>query len=172
MSPYDPEQWRDFFMTVGGGAATMTGLAVVAMSLHEGTLAKDPVLLHRARMMLAGLAGVFMRCSVALIGGEGGRALAIELFVVCLVLGVSGLFSYAPVSKTPVEGRHRSSLLRTIGSATCYGAEMSGAALLFAGFDWGLRVAAVAMVANFVFIISGSWLLLLGVEEDDERRAR
>jgi hypothetical protein len=45
---------------------------------------------------------------------------------------------------------------------------MVGAALLFAGIGLGIRVAAVAMVANFAYIISGSWLLLLGVPEDGE----
>ncbi len=53
-------------------------------------------------------------------------------------------------------------------AAACYAAEMVGAALLFAGIGLGIRVAAVAMVANFAYIISGSWLLLLGVPEDGE----
>src|SRR4051812_48979977 len=97
---YQLEQWHDFFVTVGGGAAALTGLAVVAMSIHVRTITMDPILRHRARMTLAALAGVFMRCSLALMGGQGERAVALELLAVCLVLTVMGFFSYAPISKT------------------------------------------------------------------------
>ena len=36
---YRPEQWHDFFITVGGGAAVLTGLVFVAMSLNLGVIA-------------------------------------------------------------------------------------------------------------------------------------
>jgi len=44
---------------------------------------------------------------------------------------------------------------------------MIGAAVLIAGHLAGLYLAAVAMVANFFFMISGSWLLLIGVYADE-----
>jgi hypothetical protein len=169
MTIYQPEQWHDFFLTVGGGAAALTGLVVVAMSMHLQIIMMDPTLRHRARMILAGLAGVFMRCSLALMGGQGGRAVAIELFVVCLLVTVLSFFSYTPISKTG--SPHRSSLFRMIGGNVCYSTEMLGAVLLFFGAPWGLTVAAVAMVANFFFMISGSWLLLLGVRQDETQAA-
>jgi hypothetical protein len=165
MTPYQPEQWHDFFLAVGGGAAVLTGLAGAAMSLHVQIITTDPVLRHRARMTLVGLAAVFIRCSLALMGGQEGRAVAVELFFVCLLVTVAGLFSYAPISKTSTP--HRSSLLRTIGSIACYGVEMLGALQLFFGNAWGLTVAAVAMIANFFFLISSCWLLLLGVQQDE-----
>jgi len=165
VTTYQPEQWEGFFLAVGGGAAVLTGLVVVAMSMHLPVITADPALRHRARMILASLAGVFMRCSLALMGGQDGRAVAIDLFAVCLVLVVLNLRSYAPVAKSHVA--HRVSRLRTMGGIACYGAEMIGAALLFSGVGWGLHVAAVAMVASFAVMISSSWLLLLGVRPDE-----
>jgi hypothetical protein len=44
---------------------------------------------------------------------------------------------------------------------------MIGAALLLAGQIAGLYLAAGAIVANFFFMISGSWLLLVGVSADE-----
>jgi hypothetical protein len=167
MAPNQVAHWHDFFLTVGGGAAALTGLVVVAISIHLTIITQDPVLRHRARMILVGLTGVFMRCSLALMGGQDGRAVAIEIFVVCLVITITGWLSYAPVSKVPAE--HRASLLRTVGATACYSFEMLGAALLFSGVTWGLTMAAVAMVANFYFMISGSWLLLLAVPQDETR---
>lgn len=169
MTSYQPQEWHEFFVTVGGGAAALTGLAVVAMSIHTQAITADPVLRHRARMILAGLAGTFMRCSLALMGGQAARAVAIDLFAVCLLVAIVGVFSYSPVSKTSTA--HRSSFVRTVGVATCYGIEMLGAVLLFFGTTWGLTVAAVAMVANVFFTISGSWLLLVGVQQDETRAA-
>ena len=167
MSTYQPEQWRDFFVTVGGGAAALTGLAVVAMSMHVRIITMDPILRHRARMMLASLGAVFMRCSLALMGGQDNRGVGVVLFVGCLVVTIMGLFSYAPVATT--KRAHRSSLLRTVGSILCYCCEMVGAALLFSGLPWGLNVAAIAMVTNFFFVIGGAWLLLIGIHQDEAR---
>src|SRR5215472_16623795 len=94
MDPYRPEQWHDFFLMVRGGAAALTGLVVVAMSLHLEVIAGDPVLRHRARSILTGLAAVFMRCALALMGGQGGRAVASELFAVVALVTIAGVASY------------------------------------------------------------------------------
>ena len=164
---YRPEEWHDFYLAVAGGSAALTGLLVVAMSLHLRVILSDRALSHRARMILAGLAGAFMRSSLVLMGGQGARLVATELFVVCLLILALAIFSYAPISR--IDSPHRSSLLRMLGSSVCYGIEMLGALLLFLGVPWGLNLAAVAMITNFFFVFSGSWLLLLGVRVDERR---
>jgi hypothetical protein len=167
---YHPEQWHDFFVTVGGGAAALTGLAVVGMSMHVQTISKDPVLLNRARMILVGLAGVFMRCSLALMGGLGEQGVAVALFTVALVVMTIGFVSYAPITRSAkAQG---AALRRMIGGTTLYCLEMVGAGFLFNGFGWGLILTAIAMVANFYFAVSGSWLLLMGIGFDEERGRR
>jgi hypothetical protein len=170
VDPYSPDRWHDFFLMVGGGAAALTGLTVVAMSLHLEAITRDEAHLHRARSGVTGMAAVFMRCGLVLMGGQSGKAVAVELFVVCAGVTVVGLGSFARVSR---RASHvpRSSLLRTVGSTSCYGLEMLGAVLLFLGSVWGLYLIGIAMVAIFLFTISGAWLLLVGVgkEEASER---
>jgi hypothetical protein len=108
-----------------------------------------------------------MRSALVLMGGQGGRAVAVELFVVCLIVAAVGIASFREVARNG--GRvPRASVYRTVGGTTCYTAEMVGAAVLFAGSSFGLYVVAVAMVTNFFFMISGSWLLLVGIDQDDE----
>src|SRR5262249_33737768 len=165
MDPYQPAQWHDFFITVGGGAAALTGLVVVAMSLHLRVIAVDPALRHRARSILTGLAAAFMRCSLVLMGGQNGQAVGSELLIASTALMVAGLLSFRQVSR-PGAQVPRATVLRTLGGTACYSAEMIGAAVLIAGHLAGLYLAAVAMVANF-FMISGSWLLLIGVSTDE-----
>jgi hypothetical protein len=171
MDPYSPDRWHDFFLMVGGGAAALTGLTVVAMSLHLEAITRDQAHLHRARSGLTAMAAVFMRCGLVLMGGQGGRAVAVELFLVCAIVTVAGLDSYRKALRGA--GRvPRGSVLRTIGSTACYGLEMVGAVLLFLGSAQGLYLIGVAMVAIFFFSISGAWLLLVGISEEEARLNR
>jgi hypothetical protein len=166
MDPYQPAQWHDFFITVGGGAAALTGLVVVAMSLHLRAIAVDPALRHRARSILTGLAAVFMRCSLVLMGGQNGQAVGSELLIASTALAVIGILSFRQVARSGASVP-RASVLRTLGGTACYVAELIGAAVLIAGDIAGLYLVAVAIVANFFFMISGSWLLLVGVSAEE-----
>jgi hypothetical protein len=166
VDPYIPSQWHDFFIMVGGGAAALTGLTVVAMSIHLQAITRDEAHRHRARSGVAGMTAVFMRCGLVLMGGQSGRMVAVELFAVCAVVTAAGLRSFWHVSRraTPVPAESR---LRTVGSISCYGLEMLGAVVLFLGSAYGLYLVGVAMIAIFFFTISGAWLLLVGVSEEE-----
>src|SRR4030088_2740229 len=79
-------EWHDYFMVVGGGAAALTGLVFVAMTLHLEEVTSDPVHRHRARTILTGLTAVFIRCALVLMGGQNGQAIAVELIAVLLIV--------------------------------------------------------------------------------------
>ena len=119
MDPYQPAQWHDFFITVGGGAAALTGLVVVAMSLHVRAIAADPALRHRARSILTGLAAAFMRSSLVLMGGQNGIAVGTELLIASTVLTVTGVLSFRQVSRSSTPAP-RATVLRTLGGTACY----------------------------------------------------
>src|SRR4029077_7520616 len=87
-SMYDPGAWRDYFVMVGGGAAALTGLVFVAMTLHLEDIVHHPVHRHRARTILTGLTAVFLRCGLVLMGGQGRQAIAIEIIGVLVVVEV------------------------------------------------------------------------------------
>src|SRR5262249_34703157 len=108
----------------------------------------------------------FMRCALVLMGGQNGQAVGSELLIAAAALTVAGILSYRQVTRSGARVP-RASVLRTLGGTGCYIAEATGAAVLIAHFGAGIYVAAVAMVANFFFMISGSWLLLVGVSADE-----
>jgi hypothetical protein len=166
MDAFRPVQWHDFFITVGGGSAALAGLVVVAMSLHLRVIARDPVLRHRARSILTALAALFVRCSLALMGGQSGRAIGIELIIVLVPVVAGGLLSFVDVARSQA-GVPRASVWRTFGSLACYLTEIVGAGLLVTGYGDGIYVVAAAMLANFFFTISGSWLLLVGTTSEE-----
>src|SRR5271167_1898441 len=80
---FRPEQWTNFFLLVGTGAITLTGLVFVAMSLNLKVIAIDATHRHRAINTLTGLALVFMRCALVLMGAQNHQSIGAELFVVC-----------------------------------------------------------------------------------------
>src|ERR1700689_4049787 len=85
---FRPGQWTDFFLLVGTGAVTLTGLVFVAMSLNLKEVVVDATHRNPAINTLTGLALVFMRCALVLMGAQGHRAIGAELFVVA---GISWL---------------------------------------------------------------------------------
>jgi hypothetical protein len=160
--------WHDYFMTVGGGAAALTGLVFVAMTLHLDEIINNPVHRHRARTILAGLTAVFIRCALVLMGGQNAQAVAIELIAVLVV--VEALL-YRSIRQAAGDADSRV-LLRALGSFACLVLEQAGAVILFFGASWGLYVVALGMMSSFIFMVSGAWLLLVGVGMREAAEAR
>ena len=107
---YRPEQWTNFFLLVGTGAITLTGLVFVAMSLNLKAIAGDATHRNRAINTLTGLALVFMRCALVLMGGQNHRAIGAELFVVCGIsaaMFVKGYVQSASHERRPQALSHR-----------------------------------------------------------------
>jgi len=164
---YQPGQWHDYFLMVGGGAAALTGLVFVAMTLHLEDITRNPVHRHRARTILTGLTAVFIRCALVLMGGQNDRAVGLELIGVLLVVEaiLYNSIRQAAQSADPWV------LRRTIGSFICLVVEQAGAVVLFFGGAWGLYLVGLGMMSSFVFMVSGAWLLLVGVGEDEASTA-
>jgi hypothetical protein len=160
---YDASLWRDFFVMVGGGAASLAGLVFVAMSLHLADIVSDPTHRHRARTLLVALTTIFIRCGLVLMGGESVRAVGIEVFVVVVGAELVVLRSLSRLVRLPRADQHEV-LPRTLGYAACLLVEQAGAVTLFFHQAWGLYAVGAGMMASFLFIVSGAWLLLVGVE--------
>jgi hypothetical protein len=50
--------------------------------------------------------------------------------------------------------------------------EQVGAVILFLGASWGLYVVALGMMSSFIFMVTGAWLLLVGVGMREAAEAR
>jgi hypothetical protein len=151
------------FLLVGTGAVTLTGLVFVAMSLNLKVIAIDATHRYRAINTLAGLALVFMRCALVLMGAQNNRSIGAELFVVS---GISAaIFVKGYTKAVRISSGLRVS--RIVGGSLIHLAEMIGAALFFFGNLPGLYIAAVAMVTNTCYMITGAWLLVVGLFDQE-----
>jgi hypothetical protein len=160
---FRPEQWTDFFVLVGTGAVTLTGLVFVAMSLNLKAIAIDATHRYRAINTLAGLALVFMRCALVLMGGQNYRAIGAELFVVAGISAAGFGKGYANAIKMSSGLR----LSRIVGGSLIHVAEMIGAALFFLGYLPGLYLAAIAIVTNTCYMVTAAWLLVIGIVDQE-----
>jgi hypothetical protein len=155
---FRPGQWTDFFLLVGTGAVTLTGLVFVAMSLNLKVIAIDATHRNRAINTLTGLALVFMRCALVLMGAQDHWAIGAELLVVA---GVSaGVFARGYAKALKLGNGLR--LSRIVGGSGVHLAEMFGATLFIFGHVVGLYIAAVAIVTNTCYMITAAWLLVIG----------
>jgi hypothetical protein len=160
---YRPDQWRDFFVMVGGAAAVLTGLVFVALSLNLGIILGDAM--HRSRSIgtLTNFTGIFVVCALALMGGQNHAAIGTEW----LVVSISAAFVFVyPWPRARRESPSTLMLVRFITGISLYVAQIVGSAILLFGATAGLYIAAASMTFLAIYSISGAWLLLVSTYDD------
>jgi hypothetical protein len=155
------ETWSNFFILVGTGSATLAGLVFVALTINLRGVAKDATHRFRAINMLTGFTSVFVISALALMGHQPYLALGIEWLVVSLFAAVINTNGYIQAFRIN-SSRYALNTFRIVGGTACYVGQIVGSALLLAGIEAGIYVAAIALVVNFLFLVSGSWLLIMG----------
>ena len=84
------DSWQNFYVMVGGAAAALTGLILVAVSLHLRAILGHPLYRDRAFTSLQGLVTILVVAAAALMP-QSPDALGIEV----LALGVYWLARFA-----------------------------------------------------------------------------
>jgi hypothetical protein len=158
---YNPEQWNNFFLLVGTGSAALTGLVFVAMTINLKDVAKDATHRYRAINMLSGFTSAFIMCALALMGQQTDRTLGIEWLIVALLAASINTNGYIQAFRRP-GSLYALSVARIVGGSACYLGQIVGSLLLFFGSGVGIYISAIALIVNFYFLVSGSWLLILG----------
>ena len=164
---YNPEQWNNFFLLVGTGSATLAGLVFVAMTINLKGVAEDATHRYRAINMLSGFASAFIVSSLALMGQQTHRTLAIEWLAVSLLALAINTNGYVQAFRQP-GSLYALSLFRMAGGSACYLGQIIGSLVLYFGSKTGIYISAVALIVNFYFLVSGSWLLILGTLHGSE----
>lgn len=154
-------QWDNFFILVGTGSATLAGLVFVALTINLRGVARDATHRYRAINMLTGFTSVFLISALALMGRQPGLWLGLEWLVVAVAATAINTNGYVQAFRLH-SSLYALSRFRVIGGTLCYVGQIVGATMLMLGVQAGIYVGAIALVANFVILVSGSWLLILG----------
>src|ERR1700678_1749671 len=137
-----PEQWNNFFVMVGGGAAALAGLIFVAMSINHTIIIQNATHENRAINMLNGFTAIFMASSLALIGNQDVGVLGFEWLVLWLIATVIFIRGYVVAIRSGMSSIGLSAP-RLAGGTMCYVAEVIGAIFLILGYSAGLYIAAM-----------------------------
>ncbi|HXB32489.1 MAG TPA: hypothetical protein VNV35_03675 [Puia sp.] len=165
MPLFMPEQWNNFFVMVGGGAAALAGLIFVAMSIKHDIIIQNTTHKNRAINMLTGFTAIFMASSFALIGNQSLGVLGLEWLLLWLISTIIFIRGYVIAIRAGMSTIGLN-MPRLAGGTICYLAEVVSAIFLILGYSSGLYIAAVAIIILFAFLISGAWLLMIGIYED------
>lgn len=160
-----PEQWNNFFVMVGGGSAALVGLIFVAMSINHEIILRNTTHKNRAINMLTGFSAIFMASGLALMGNQTPEMLGFAWLVLWLIATVIFVRGYVIAIRTGMSSVGLNAP-RLAGGTLCYLAEVLSAVLLILGCGSGFYIAAVAIIVLFAFLISGAWLLMIGIYED------
>jgi hypothetical protein len=163
------DQWNNFFLMLGGGSATLAGLIFVAMSINPEVIIRNATHKNRAINMLTGFSAIFMACGFALIGGQNFGALGLEWLLLWLIATFVFVRGYVVAIRAGMSSIGLTTP-RLGGGTLCYLAEVIGAIFLILRDSAGLYIAAIATIILFAFLISGAWLLIVGIYEDQVRR--
>jgi hypothetical protein len=160
-----PEQWNNFFVMVGSGAAALAGLIFVAMSINHQIIIQNTTHKNRAINMLSGFTAIFMSSSFALMGNQYPGVLGFEWLALWLIATFIFIRGYVVAIRRGMSSIGLN-MPRLAGGTICYLVELIGAIFLILGYSSGLYIAAIGIVVLFAFLISGAWLLMIGIYED------
>ena len=162
---YHPAIWSSFFQLVGTGAAALTGLVFVSMSLNLHVISQDATHRYRAIGTLAGLTAIFMICAFAIMGGQNHQAIGSEWLIISGIAMLVYIYGYIQAIKG-TGSKVGLGYKRLATGTICYLIEITGAIILISSHIVGIYIAAAAMIIYIPFLISGAWLLMVGVHQD------
>lgn len=159
MTAYDPENWHDFAVALLGGAAALTGLLFVAVSLNMDAVLKSTWLTSRAARSLVVLSVVVLITGLVLVPGQSSRTLGIELAVV-------GVLTWLTVTVRrhgdPAWSDGRYLFALTLFQLATIPTVVAGISLAW-GAGGGLYWLVPAIVFAFMAAISNAWILLVEI---------
>jgi hypothetical protein len=170
----DVSAWHDFYVMAGGAAAALTGLVVVALSLHAKAIMSHPLYRDRAFAAIVALMTQVFLAAAVLVPSQSSLALGLEVGVVAVFWLARSLWAIPFIrgNAARLRGRayeYRRSAKHWIVEWTAWiawvMALIASAAQLIAGSASGLYPLAAAMVLMFGSQVWSAWVLIAEVTE-------
>jgi hypothetical protein len=170
----DVSPWHEFYVMTGGAAAVLTGLVVVALSLHAKQIMSHPLFRDRAfAAIVALLTQVFLAAAV-LVPDQSSLVLGIEVGLVALFWLARSLWAIPYIRGNTARLRGRTYEYRRPAShwalewtvwIVWVAALLTSAVELMLGSSTGLYLLAAAMVLMMGSQVWSAWVLIAEVTE-------
>jgi hypothetical protein len=152
--------WSDFFVTIGGAAAALTGLLFVAVALRPREIRDSPLMVGRARSAFYAFATVVLAALLALAGTDSRWIGVAQAVVAAGAVAASCPFTIHAIRARTLNYRR----------ATAYhlGLALVAAAGIVRALDGGHQAAEELLAGGALVLIavalSNSWQLVLSHE--------
>jgi modulator of FtsH protease len=162
LSAYDAGAWHDFFVTAGTGAAALTGLLFVALSIQLDRILGHQEHRFRARGNFFGLTLVMVMALVVLMPSLNGRWLGIGLILPNLTAAAVNSWHIRGILPTFFSGSIVFPLRVALSYVLiCMG--VTGGISEMVGSGGGLVWPAIESIGMLLIALLGAWSLLVGV---------
>jgi hypothetical protein len=167
-----PDVWHNLYVMLGTSSAALIGLLFVATSLHLREIVNDAVYKLRAQYTTLILLGTLLQATVILTPQPaqilGAELLAINLWGISFPLRL--LLKAIKIKAS--QRRGGVSIRRAAFFIAGYLLGITGAAVIAAGADWGMYLVTACYANCLIATIWNAWAIMLGVGQDERKRAR
>jgi hypothetical protein len=160
---YDPKVWHDFYLMVGGAAAALTGLILVAMSLHLAEIRASEIHRARANVSLLVLASKVALAGFVLMPGQPRQLLGAEIFLFGLWFGYL-FIEFGRKVRYSGRGAYEQGRLRAILAAISIVVFLLSGPSLVVGWGGGLFLTGTTDLYALWLMVNTAWALVIGVE--------
>ena len=170
----DVSGWHDFYIMAGGAAAALTGLVVVALSLHAKAIMAHPLLRDRAFAAIVALMTQVFLAAAVLVPTQSSLALGLEVGLVAAFWLARSMWAVPYIRGNAARLRGRAYEYRRPAShwamewtvwIVWVAALVASAVELSLGSANGLYLLAAAMVLMFGSQVWSAWVLISEVTE-------
>ena len=170
----DVSGWHDFYIMAGGAAAALTGLVVVALSLHAKAIMAHPLFRDRAFAAIVALMTQVFLAAAVLVPTQSSLALGLEVGVVAVFWLARSVWAIPYIRGNAARLRGRAYEYRRPAShwamewtvwIVWVAALVASAVELSLGSANGLYLLAAAMVLMFGSQVWSAWVLISEVTE-------
>ena len=165
----DLASWHDFYVMLGTAAAALTGLVVVAMSLHLRVIGQSAPHRGLARGTLISLVAIVVICAVGLLPGPM-TTFGVEVLVLGAGLTAYNVLLVARATRLPGAWDMRRTTRATLYIASPLACAVAGG-LMTIGNAFGPYLLAVMLIVPLVFDVTNAWSLLLDISDEDAETA-
>jgi hypothetical protein len=165
MADYKPQEWIPFFTTTAGGAAALTGLVIVAVSVNIQPILKHRPLPARAAAAITTLVLILATSVAGLIPRQSDQAFGVEILSMGLVSWIIQTRSAYLTIKHIDKSRGplwRSIVAVALGQGQVLAFLVAGPSLIL-GYGSGIYWIAVGVILAFILATITTWILLVEI---------